>query len=43
MGVTLQDVVPAENGLIDLLIRARNKETGTFFTDKQIIAQVSLN
>ncbi len=37
----LQGVVPSENSLISLLLRATNKETGRGLTDKQIAAQVN--
>jgi hypothetical protein len=34
-----QDVTPAPNSVIDLLLRAKNKETGQGLTDVQIAAQ----
>ena len=35
----MQELVPAENSLVSLMLRAKNKETGQGLTDKQIVSQ----
>ena len=37
----MQDAVPADNSLVSLMLRTRNKETGTGLTDLQVVAQTN--
>ena len=36
-----QDAVPADNSLVSLMLRTRNKETGAGLTDLQVVAQTN--
>jgi cytochrome P450 len=35
----LQDFVPSDDSIISRALRAKNKETGTGLTDKEVVAQ----
>ena len=36
-----QEAVPADNSLVSLMLRTRNKETGAGLTDLQVVAQTN--
>ena len=37
----MQEAVPADNSLVSLMLRTRNKETGAGLTDLQVVAQTN--
>ncbi len=37
----MQEVIPADNSLVSLMLRTRNKETGAGLTDLQVVAQTN--
>ena len=37
----LQEAIPADNSLVSLMLRTRNKETGAGLTDLQVVAQTN--